>query len=148
MSMPFEPGKTVRSPEGTCAACLLHARCTASSHGLSVSIHPDEALLAELRQRQQDPHGRASAVAVALFAVIGTSAIVKRARHLVLIPGVQSAADHGRPQRAADLRNAPLVADPTPVCPPGSEPMADSVADGMVSPAPTLSTIMPGRTPA
>ena len=40
VSMPFEPGKTVRSPEGTCAACLLHARCTASSHGLSVSIHP------------------------------------------------------------------------------------------------------------
>jgi hypothetical protein len=59
VSMPFEPGKTVRFPEGTCAACPLRARCTTSSHGRSVSIHPDEALLAELRQRQQTPEGRA-----------------------------------------------------------------------------------------
>jgi Transposase DDE domain/Transposase domain (DUF772) len=59
VSMPFEPGKTVRFPKDTCAACPLRARCTASSHGRSVSIHPDEALLAELRQRQQTPQGRA-----------------------------------------------------------------------------------------
>ena len=45
VSMPFEPGRTVRFPAGTCAACPLRARCTASSHGRSVSIHPDEALL-------------------------------------------------------------------------------------------------------
>ena len=57
--MPFEPGRTVRFPAGTCAACPLQARCTASSHGRSVSIHPDEALLAELRRRQQTPDGRA-----------------------------------------------------------------------------------------
>jgi transposase len=59
VSMPFEPGKTVRFPKDTCAACPLRARCTASSNGRSVAIHPDEALLAELRQRQQTPQGRA-----------------------------------------------------------------------------------------
>jgi transposase len=59
VTMPFEPGKTVRFPEGTCAACPLRARCTASRRGRSVSIHPDEALLAELRERQHTPQGRA-----------------------------------------------------------------------------------------
>jgi transposase len=58
-SMPFTPGKTVRFPKATCAACPLRARCTASPAGRSVAIHPDEALLAELRQRQQTPAGRA-----------------------------------------------------------------------------------------
>ncbi len=60
VSMPFEPGKTVRFPKDTCAACPLRARCTTSSTGRSVAIHPDEALLAELRQRQQSPEGRAT----------------------------------------------------------------------------------------
>ena len=59
VSMPFEPGRTVRFPEGTCAACPLRARCTTSSNGRSVSIHPDEALLAGLRRRQHTPDGRA-----------------------------------------------------------------------------------------
>jgi hypothetical protein len=59
VSMPFAPGKTVRFPKDTCAACPLRARCTASSNGRSVSVHPDEALLAELRRRQQTPEGRA-----------------------------------------------------------------------------------------
>jgi transposase len=58
-AMSFEPGKTVHFPKSTCAACPLRARCTASSNGRSVSIHPDEALLAELRRRQQTPDGRA-----------------------------------------------------------------------------------------
>ena len=59
VSMPFEPGKTVRFPKGTCAACPLRARCTSSPSGRSVAIHPDEALLAELRERQATPGGRA-----------------------------------------------------------------------------------------
>jgi len=59
IAMPFEPGKTVRFPAGTCAACPLRAQCTTSSHGRSVSIHPDETLLAELRQRQHTQDGRA-----------------------------------------------------------------------------------------
>ena len=59
-SMAFQPGKTVHFPKGTCATCPLRERCTTSSNGRSVSIHPDEALLAELRQRQQTPAGRAA----------------------------------------------------------------------------------------
>jgi DDE family transposase/transposase-like protein DUF772 len=59
VSMPFEPGKTVRFPKRTCAACPLRQRCTTSGNGRSVSIHPDEPLLAELRERQQTPAGRA-----------------------------------------------------------------------------------------
>jgi hypothetical protein len=57
--MPFEAGKTVRFPKAACAACPLRQRCTASGNGRSVAIHPDEALLAELLQRQQTPEGRA-----------------------------------------------------------------------------------------
>lgn len=56
---PFEPGGVVHFPAHTCVTCPLHDRCTRSSHGRSVSIHPDERLLAELRQRQQSPEGRA-----------------------------------------------------------------------------------------
>jgi transposase len=59
VAMPFEPGKTVRFPKDTCAACPLRARCTSSAAGRSVSINPGEQLLAELRQRQQTPAGRA-----------------------------------------------------------------------------------------
>lgn len=39
--------------------CPLQAQCTKSPKGRSVSIHPDEALLIELRQRQLTPVGRA-----------------------------------------------------------------------------------------
>jgi hypothetical protein len=56
--MPFEPGRSVHFPKDACAACPLRARCTTSSTGRSVAIHPDEALLVELRERQQTPHGR------------------------------------------------------------------------------------------
>jgi IS5 family transposase len=58
-SMPFQPGKTVHFPRRTCAACPLRERCTTSSNGRSVSIHPDEALLAELRDHQATAEGRA-----------------------------------------------------------------------------------------
>src|SRR5262249_22226785 len=43
----------------TCTRCPLMEQCTSSAKGRSVSIHPDEALLTELRQRQQTPQGRA-----------------------------------------------------------------------------------------
>jgi Transposase DDE domain/Transposase domain (DUF772) len=59
VTMPFEPGATVRFPKHTCAACPLRARCTTSSNGRSVAIHPDEELLAELREYQATPAGRA-----------------------------------------------------------------------------------------
>src|SRR3989441_8623105 len=57
--MPFVPGGVVHFPQETCAQCPLKTQCTSSAKGRSVSIHPDEALLMELRQRQQTPQGRA-----------------------------------------------------------------------------------------
>jgi hypothetical protein len=56
--MPFVPGGVVHFPKETCAQCPLKAQCTTSLRGRSVSIHPDEALLVELRQGQQTPEGR------------------------------------------------------------------------------------------
>jgi transposase len=55
----FQPGGTVRFPAAVCAACPLRERCTASSHGRSVHVHPDDRVLQELRQRQLTPAGRA-----------------------------------------------------------------------------------------
>jgi hypothetical protein len=54
----FVPGGIVHFPKETCAKCPLRSQCTTSSRGRSVSIHPDEALLIELYQRQQTPEGR------------------------------------------------------------------------------------------
>jgi hypothetical protein len=56
--MSFVPGGVVHFPEEICAKCPFQTQCTTSSKGRSVSIHPDEALLIELRQRQQTPEGR------------------------------------------------------------------------------------------
>src|SRR5262249_27209098 len=55
VTMAFQPGATVHFPTATCAACPLRARCTTSSHGRSVSIHPDEPLLPQLRHHQPTP---------------------------------------------------------------------------------------------
>ena len=57
--MPFVPGEVVKFPAATCARCALREHCTTSASGRSVTIHPDEALLQELRERQQTPQGRA-----------------------------------------------------------------------------------------
>jgi len=57
--MPFVLGGVVHFPKETCAQCPLQTQCTTSSKGRSISIHPDETLLLELRQRQQTPQGRA-----------------------------------------------------------------------------------------
>lgn len=60
VQMDFEVGGVVRFPKRTCAACPLRERCTRSkSAGRSVSIHPEERLLRELRERQRTPEGRA-----------------------------------------------------------------------------------------
>jgi transposase len=60
VSMPFEVGGVVRFPKKVCAACPLRERCTKSKKGgRSVSIHPDERLLEEFRERQRTPEGRA-----------------------------------------------------------------------------------------
>jgi hypothetical protein len=57
--MPFVPGGVVQFPAEICRACPLRERCTTSRNGRSVSIHPDEALLCELRERQLTEAGRA-----------------------------------------------------------------------------------------
>lgn len=59
VTIPLRVGTTVRFPTQTCQSCPLRQLCTSSRTGRSVSIHPDEQLLAELRQRQQTPEGRA-----------------------------------------------------------------------------------------
>ena len=56
VTMPFQPGTTVHFPK----THLRHLPAPAAVHhqhvnGRSVSIHPDEALLAELRERQANP---------------------------------------------------------------------------------------------
>jgi Transposase DDE domain len=53
------PGETVHFPKNVCVECPLKAQCTTSAHGCSSSIHPDEALLIESRERQHTPQGRA-----------------------------------------------------------------------------------------
>jgi lambda repressor-like predicted transcriptional regulator len=59
IEIPFIPGETVHFPAKQCQACPLRAQCTSSQHGRTVSVHEDEALLAELRQRQLTAQGRA-----------------------------------------------------------------------------------------
>jgi transposase len=59
VELPFEPGGVVQFPAVTCAACPLRSQCTESASGRSVTIHPDEHLLQELRERQLTPEGRA-----------------------------------------------------------------------------------------
>ncbi len=58
VAMPFTEGKVVRFPSAICSKCSLRSRCTTSKSGRSVSIHPDERLLVELRQRQTTAVGR------------------------------------------------------------------------------------------
>lgn len=41
------------------AKCPLRSKCTTSKRGRSVSIHPDEKFIAELRERQLTSQGRA-----------------------------------------------------------------------------------------
>ncbi|MGO8947042.1 MAG: IS1182 family transposase [Ktedonobacterales bacterium] len=59
VELPFTPGGTVHFPAAICAVCALRERCTTSARGRSVHLHPDERFLAELRQRQHTPAGRA-----------------------------------------------------------------------------------------
>ena len=56
--LPFEPGGVLHFPKETSSCCPLQEHCTSSAKGRSVSIHPDEALLVQLRQGQQTPEGR------------------------------------------------------------------------------------------
>ena len=59
VSLPFREGGKVQFPAATCANCPLRDKCTTSRRGRSVSIHPDEKFIAELRERQLTTQGRA-----------------------------------------------------------------------------------------
>ena len=48
----------MRFPQKQCQTCPLKSQCTASTKYRSVSIHPDEPLLQELRERQTTAIGR------------------------------------------------------------------------------------------
>ena len=58
-TLPFVPGETIRFPTATCASCPLRERCTSSPRGRTVTLHPGERLLADLRARPLTPAGRA-----------------------------------------------------------------------------------------
>ena len=56
---PIVPGATtVHFAAAVCHPCPLRAGCTTASGGRSIAIHPQEALLQSLRERQQQPEGR------------------------------------------------------------------------------------------
>lgn len=59
VSLPFSEGTVVRFPKHECQACPIRSQCTESKQGRSISIHPDESLLVELRERQTTESGRA-----------------------------------------------------------------------------------------
>ena len=59
ISLSFAPGQVIHFPKHQCNICPLHSECTNSKNGRSVSIHPDELLLKELRERQSTAQGRA-----------------------------------------------------------------------------------------
>jgi hypothetical protein len=59
--MPIQLGRTVHFPTSTCAACPQRSQCTRAKgqRGRSLTIHPSEPFLAELRSRAKTPEGRA-----------------------------------------------------------------------------------------
>ena len=59
VTLPFREGGKVQFPKDTCLNCPLRKKCTTSKKGRSISIHRDEKFIAELRQRQLTPTGRA-----------------------------------------------------------------------------------------
>ncbi len=53
INLPFVQGQVVHFPKDECNICPLRSQCTESKNGRSVSIHADELLLKELRERQK-----------------------------------------------------------------------------------------------
>lgn len=57
---PIVPGRsTVQFAAETCRACTLRGSCTTAAVGRSISLHPQEALLQQLRATMRSPEGRA-----------------------------------------------------------------------------------------
>jgi hypothetical protein len=59
VTLPFIIGGKVQFPQDLCATCPLKDSCTTSPRGRSISIHPEEELFRELRERQLTSIGRA-----------------------------------------------------------------------------------------
>jgi len=60
VARPIKSGaKVVRFPEAACHACHKRLQCTTARRGRTVSIHPQEALLQQLRARRKTSEGRA-----------------------------------------------------------------------------------------
>ena len=59
VTLPFTVGAKVQFPQAVCATCPLKESCTTSPRGRSISIHPEEELFRELRERQLTSIGRA-----------------------------------------------------------------------------------------
>ncbi len=55
---PLMRGLLSHFPKHECQTCPLRSQCTESKQGRSISIHPDESLLVELRERQTTQSGR------------------------------------------------------------------------------------------
>jgi hypothetical protein len=58
VSLSFTEGTVVHFPKQQCQTCPLRSQCTESKQGRSISIHADESLLVELRERQTTESGR------------------------------------------------------------------------------------------
>lgn len=61
VTRPGTPGQTVRFPAGHCQACALRAQCTRAKAGTgrTLTLHPQEGRLRQLRAAQATPEGRA-----------------------------------------------------------------------------------------
>ena len=57
VQVPFTPGSTVHFPRRLCRVAAIGSAARPAAQGRSVHIHPDERLLAELRERQQTRGG-------------------------------------------------------------------------------------------
>jgi transposase len=53
-------GATTYHFDGRCTGCPLRAKCTTSTSGRSLSVHPQERLRQEAREYQSTPEGRAN----------------------------------------------------------------------------------------
>jgi hypothetical protein len=59
-TVPLRPGAhSVRFAAATCRVCPRHDACTVATDGRSITLHPQEPLLQELRAAMRDPAGRA-----------------------------------------------------------------------------------------
>jgi hypothetical protein len=100
ITIPFAQGKVVKFPQQECAICPLQERCTTSKKGRSVSIHPDEALMQELRERQSTVAGRVE--------LRQRSAVEHTLAHVGQWQGNQ-ARYLGQPKNLFDLRRVAVV---------------------------------------